>query len=74
MRPVRTILTIMVVVLCATHADARTHRLPKRAVPVATKPDATIPIEKNRDPADVALDRKVKGICKGSGSLLPFAS
>jgi CspA family cold shock protein len=38
-------LTIMVVVLCATRADART---PKRVVPVATKPDATIPIEKNR--------------------------
>jgi hypothetical protein len=65
----RTILTIAVVALCATHAvDARTHRAPKAvgSVPAATiRPDAKIPVETKRDPADVALDRKIKGICKG---------
>jgi hypothetical protein len=79
MRPIRTIWTIMVVVPCATRADARTHRVPKRAVQVATKPDATIPIEKNRDPAEVALNRKIKRHLQRllkllSGSLLLFAS
>jgi hypothetical protein len=65
---IQALLTIMVVALCATHAvDARTHhRGPKTAAPVATtKPDAKIPIETNRDPADLALDRKIKGICRG---------
>ena len=63
---VRTILKITVVALCATQvADARTHhRAPKRNAPAVTAPAANVP-EKNRDPADVALDRKIKGICKG---------
>jgi hypothetical protein len=64
----RTFLTIMVVTLCATTAVfARTHhRTPKRTVAAAaTKTEATSPVEKNRDPADVALDRRIKGICKG---------
>jgi hypothetical protein len=64
----RTFLTIMVVALFATHAVfARTHhRAPKRIMPAeATKPDAVIPVEQNRDPADVALDRQIKGICRG---------
>jgi hypothetical protein len=69
MRPgIRTILVIVGVALCATHAvDARArHRAPKSTVPAATtKPDAKIPVETNRDPADVALDRKIKGICRG---------
>jgi hypothetical protein len=63
-----TILIVTVAALCATHAvDARTHhRAPKTTAPVATtKPDAKIPVEMKRDPADVALDRKIKGICKG---------
>jgi hypothetical protein len=34
-------------------------------VPVATKAAANISVEKNRDPADVALDRRIKGICRG---------
>jgi hypothetical protein len=56
------------VALCATHAvNARTHyRAPKITAPAsATKSDAKIPVETNRDPADVALDRRIKGICKG---------
>jgi hypothetical protein len=62
-----TILTIAVA-LCGTHAvDARTHhRAPKAVGSVAaTRPDAKISDETNRDPADVALDRKIKSICKG---------
>jgi hypothetical protein len=69
LRPVvRTALTILVVALCATHAVfARSHhRAPKtNATASATKSDAKIPVESNRDPEDVALDRKIKGICKG---------
>jgi hypothetical protein len=63
-----TLLAIIVTAFCATQTvDARTHhRTPKAAVPVATtKADAKIPVETKRDPADVALDRKIKGICKG---------
>jgi hypothetical protein len=58
----------MVVALCATRiVDARTrHRATKRTVPAATtRTKATSPAEKDRDPADVALDRKIKGICRG---------
>jgi hypothetical protein len=63
----RTFLTIMVVALFTTNAVfARTHHAPKRTVPAATtKTETTSPAEKNRDPADVALDRKIKGICRG---------
>jgi hypothetical protein len=63
----RTSLTIMVVALFTTHAVfARTHhRAPKRIVPATTTTEATSPAEKNRDPADVALDRQIKGICRG---------
>jgi hypothetical protein len=58
---------LAVFVLCATNAvDARTHHpVAKSAAPIVTKPDAKIPVEMNRDPADVALDRKIKGICRG---------
>jgi hypothetical protein len=67
---IRTLLAILAVALCATtHAVcARSHyRAPKGTAPTATttKPDTKIPVETNRDPADVALDRKIKGICKG---------
>jgi hypothetical protein len=64
----RTFLTITVVALFTTHAVfARMHhRAPKRTVPAATTTtEATSPAEKNRDPADVALDRQIKGICRG---------
>jgi hypothetical protein len=69
MRPgIRTTLTVLLVALGATHAViARSHhRAPKSTAPAATTtPDAKIPVEPNRDPADIALDRKIKGICKG---------
>jgi hypothetical protein len=46
-----------------TLASSRTERTAPAAT--TTKPDTKIPVETNRDPADVALDRKIKGICKG---------
>jgi hypothetical protein len=58
----------MVVALFTTDAVfARTHhRAPKRTETAATiKTGATSPAEQNRDPADIALDRKIKGICRG---------
>jgi hypothetical protein len=57
-------LTVVVVALCATQAVAaqRHHRASKGDAP-STKPASNIPQEKNRDAADVALDRKIKGIC-----------
>jgi len=64
----RTFLTIMMVALFTTHAVfARTHhRAPKRTASGATiTTETTSPPEKNRDPADVALDRQIKGICRG---------
>jgi hypothetical protein len=68
MRPFIRTLSIVMVALCATTSvDARTdHRPPKSVTPVATtKPEAKIPVEVKRDPADVALDRKIKAICRG---------
>jgi hypothetical protein len=62
------LIAMAVVALYATDAvNARTHhRVPKTNAPAsATKSDAKIPVEMNRDPADVALDRRIKGICKG---------
>jgi hypothetical protein len=66
--PIRRLLIIAMVALCAAQgASARTHhRTSKATTPaVAVKPDAKIPVEVKRDPADIALDRKIKGICKG---------
>jgi hypothetical protein len=68
MLPFSRTLLIAVVALCAAHAVvARTHhRAPKSTAPVsATKIEANILQEKNREPADVALDRRIKGICRG---------
>ena len=57
---------IAAVALGATHAGyARTHHRTARPAVTATKPDAKIPVETKRDPADIALDRRIKGICKG---------
>lgn len=57
---------IAVVALCAANAaDARKHhRAAKQAEPAATKA-GVIPVETKRHPADIALDRKIKGICRG---------
>jgi hypothetical protein len=62
---IKTVL-VAAIALGATHAvGARTlHRTP-RPIATATKPDAKIPVETKRDPADIALDRRIKGICKG---------
>jgi hypothetical protein len=60
--------TIVVISLCTFHpATARTHHraLKTTAPPAANKPEVKIPVEMKRDPADVALDRKIKGICNG---------
>jgi hypothetical protein len=69
--PTMRIPVIVAVTLCATvPVVARTHhRVPKQAPPAAkqgpvTEPSANVP-EKNRDPEDVALDRRIKGICRG---------
>jgi hypothetical protein len=64
----RTIVAAILVALCATSVVfARSHRhTPKRTVPaVTTRTDNAIPAEKNRHPADVVLDRKIKDICRG---------
>jgi hypothetical protein len=58
--------TIVLVALCATRGiDARTHRALKRTAPTATVSPKITPSEAPRDPEDVAIDRRIKGICKG---------
>jgi hypothetical protein len=66
-RVTRLFLTIFVIALCVTHAVfARTHRHEsRRTAPAAIKTGVKIPVETNRDPADIALDHKIKGICRG---------
>ncbi len=57
------LILIAAVAFCATYAaDARSHHRAAKpvAAPAAPKP-ANVPEEK-RDPADIALDRKIKGI------------
>jgi hypothetical protein len=61
-----TVITLM----AALPVSARTHHrtakpaaAPTTGAAVAVKP-ANVP-EKDRDPADIALDRKIKGICRG---------
>jgi hypothetical protein len=56
----------------ASSVQARTHHRAAKpsttavaATPAVTATSANIPTEQNRDPADVALDRKIKGICRG---------
>jgi hypothetical protein len=71
----RSLFVILLIALAANptvSARAR-HRAPKAAAapsaattsaaPADAKPQNTP--EKDRDPADVALDRKIKGICRG---------
>jgi hypothetical protein len=64
---IRTFSVIAITALCATHAvAAKTHHRGSRATtPAATRSDAQIPVETKRDPADIALDCKIKGICNG---------
>ena len=58
------LLTIIVVALCATQAVvARTITVHRK---IARQLRRRLPtFLKNRDPADVALDRKIKPICNG---------
>jgi hypothetical protein len=64
---IRRLLTIAVVAVCPTKGvNAQTHHSASNTTaPVAAKPDVKIPV-KRLDPADIALDRKIKGICRGS--------
>ncbi len=60
------LVAIGTIVWCATDvasARSRRHAAKPAAAPAVAKP-ANRP-EKNRDPADIALDRKIKGICRG---------
>jgi hypothetical protein len=58
---------VFVVTLCTTSSVlGRTHHPePKRNVPTVATTPVEIPKEEKRDPADIALDRKIKGICRG---------
>ena len=60
------VLTVIAVALCATNSVvAQTdHRVPK-SKPSAAEIDINIPPEKSRDPVDVSLDRRIKGIYRG---------
>ena len=57
---------IAAVAFCATNGvDGRPHHhAAKPTVTRAGPKPANVP-EQGRDPADVALDRKIKGICRG---------
>jgi hypothetical protein len=61
---------MVIALAAASPISARTHHRavkPTEALtteaPVAVKP-ANVP-EQDRDPADIALDEKIKGICRG---------
>jgi hypothetical protein len=63
---------VVIAIAAAAPISARTHHRAAKpiAAPVATteapaamKP-ANVP-EKDRDPEDIALDQKIKGICRG---------
>ena len=45
------------------HRAAKPAEAPTTEAPVVVK-SANVP-EKDRDPADIALDQKIKGICRG---------
>jgi hypothetical protein len=64
----RSLFMFVVIALAAAEpVSARTHR-PAKPVPLpAASPIArseNVP-EQNRDPADIALDKRIKGICRG---------
>jgi hypothetical protein len=61
---------IVIALAAALPISARTHHraakpteAPTTEAPAEVKP-ANVP-EKDRDPADIALDQKIKGICRG---------
>jgi hypothetical protein len=64
------LLLVVIALLAASPVSARTHHraakpaaAPTTEAPAAVK-SANVP-EKDRDPEDIALDRKIKGICRG---------
>ena len=59
-------IALATVSLATSPADARKHH-GARSKPQQTvmKSDGKPLIEQKRDPADVALDRRIKGICRG---------
>jgi hypothetical protein len=66
----RSLLLVVIALLAASPVSARTHHraakpaaAPTTEAPAAVK-SANVP-EKDRDPEDIALDRKIKGICRG---------
>jgi hypothetical protein len=63
-------LFIVIALASATPISARSHHQAAKSpqastteAPTVAKP-ANVP-EQNRDPEDIALDRKIKGICRG---------
>jgi hypothetical protein len=56
---IQTLLTTAAVALCATHAAVLENIIAQRRL---RRPHVKIPIEMKRDPADVAIDREIKGI------------
>jgi hypothetical protein len=60
-------IAMAMVALCATQTvDARSrHRAPKRTEPATVATPKITPSETTRDPEDVALDRRIKSICRG---------
>ena len=59
-------IALATVSLATSPADARRHHgarsTPQEAV---MKSDGKPIVEQKRDPADIALDRRIKGICRG---------
>ena len=61
----QTVLTIALIAFgMAQSAQARSHHHASKPTAPVTTPAANVP-EKDRDPADLAIDRRIKGICKG---------
>jgi hypothetical protein len=63
---------VLIALVAAAPISARTHHRAAKPIPApvvtvgapgAVK-SANVP-EKDRDPADIALDQKIKGICRG---------
>ena len=59
-------LAIAIAAFLTPQADARRH-LGARSTPqqMVVKSDGKPIVEQKRDPADIALDRRIKGICRG---------
>jgi hypothetical protein len=56
-------LFVVLAVVAASPISARPHQRTAKPTMAPVK-SANVP-ERDRDPADIALDRKIKGICRG---------